>query len=269
MKNSIHTIFFMMMACCLYHYEVKGQVGLGFNKLSRTQGARNAAVEVASDTNPTTVEPGMVLLANLGRTTVIQPKIELVAAKRFDASSNNQYNLFAESKLFIGSYDSKDLRALFVEDNSTFSFYNTLGWKPFQKEWLKEATTFFFNFSYQGKSFSVNDTVSVHPGIFNAKLGMDIILFRNFSLYGSYNFIQILNDNAGFQKLAVGAESLREQYRFWKVGFQAVLDLLVNQKGTLGINAGFILNNSETKAFHRLDDTAIPVIELKFSTNIK
>lgn len=269
MKNPKNCILHLLIFICCIHDETIGQVGLGFNKLSRTQDARNAAVEETSDTNPTTVEPGMILLANLGRTTVIQPKIELVAAKRFDASSNNQYNLFAESKLFLGSYDSKDLRALFVEDNSTFSFYNTLGWKPFQKAWLKEATTFFFNFSYQGKSFSVNDTVSVHPGIFNAKLGMDITLFRNFSLYGSYNFIQILNDNAGFQKLAVGTESLREQYRFWKVGFQAVLDLLVNQKGTLGINAGFILNNEETKAFHRSDDTAIPVIELKFSTNIK
>lgn len=262
----MNAIYFVLIVLALLVSPIflNAQAGLEFNKSSRIK--ETPANKELLESNLTEVKPGMILLANLGKSAAIQPKIELVASKRFDSSDKKKYNFFAESKLFLGSHDNKDRRSLFVDENANFSFFNTIAWKPFKKESLKKATTFYLNFSYQGKTFTITDSTETNPGIFNLNLGMDLVLFENFAFYGSYNFLQILHDSEGFQKLY--STGLREQYRFYKLGFKAVLDFLDKDQGTLGLNIGFVINNKETKAFHQSNDAVIPILELKFSTNI-
>jgi len=243
------------------------QIGLEFNKISRTKVDTKKRLETAQDTNPAMVKPGMTLLSNLGKTNALQPKIDLVANKRFD-KGDTFYNFFAESKLFLGSHDNKERRALFIEEMATFSFYNSIGWKPFQDVKLKKAATINFNFSYQGKNFFINDSTESNPGVFHANVGLDFVLFTYFSLYGSYNFLQVMNGSNDFQRLAWNGEGLPESYHFYKIGFKATLDLLAQDQGNLDLNIGFVFNNSETKRFTNSNDKAFPVLELKFSSNI-
>lgn len=250
-----------------FHMNGASQIGLEFNKTIREEVKQDKLEDTSTNTNPTMVKPGMTLLSSLGKTNAIQPKIDLVANKRFD-KGDTFYNFFAESKLFLGSHDNKDRRALFIDEMATFSFYNTIGWKPFQSPWLKKAATINFNFSYQGKNFFINDSTESNPGVFNANIGLDFVMFENFLLYGSYNFLQVMNGSDDFQRLKLTTERLPESYHYYKFGLKATLDFLAQDQGNLDLNIGFVFNNSETKQFAYSNDKAFPVLELKFSTNI-
>ncbi len=246
-------------------YSVSSQIGLEFTKSKRTE--NKTVVKAEESENSTEIKPGMAFLTSLGKTSALQPKIDLVASKRFTKSNDsNSYVFFAESKLYIGSQDKKDKRSLFVDEYSGFSFYNTIGVNPKIFNKPHDVLNPYFNFAYQGKSFYLTDSTEANPGVLGLKIGLELILFTNFSLYGDYNFLQILHGSEDYQKLS--NVTLREQYRFWKIGFRAVLDLLEKGQGTLGLHIGLILNNKETKRFHGSNDFAIPVVELKFSTNV-
>lgn len=207
------------------------------------------------------IQPGIGFLSSFGEFGGFHPKIEIIGSKLFYYKTESGiFRLYGASKLFSGSHDKNDRRALFVDDASVYGVSVYLNAIPKIKN---EFLNFYVNCNYLGKTFGYDSIEKANVGIISLGLGLEFILFRNaLSLYSNYQGYQIMHGVEEYDKLS--KINLFEHYHTFKVGMKTVVSVLKDDSGEISIDLSFIRNNNSLKRFSETKDWAIPIINMEF-----
>lgn len=207
------------------------------------------------------IQPVIGFLSSFGEFGGFHPKIEVVGSKLFYYKSDSGiFRLYGASKLFSGSHDKNDRRALFVDDASVYGISVNLNAIP---KFKTEFFNFYVNCNYLGKSFGYDSTEKANVGIVSLGLGMEFIVFRDaLSFYSNYQGYQIMHGIEAYDQLS--RIDLFEHYHTFKIGMKTAVSVLKDESGEIAIDLSFIRNNESLKRFSETRDWGIPVFQMEF-----
>lgn len=207
------------------------------------------------------IQPVIGFLSSFGEFGGFHPKIEVVGSKLFYYKSESGiFRLYGASKLFSGSHDKNDRRALFVDDASVYGISVNLNAIPkFKTKFLN----FYVNCNYLGKTFGYDSTKKANVGIVSLGLGMEFIVFRDaLSFYSNYQGYQIMHGIEAYDQLS--EIDLFDHYHTFKIGMKTAVSVLKDESGEIAIDLSFIRNNDSLKRFSETEDWGIPIIKMEF-----
>jgi len=232
-------------------------------KIKKETDLINDSVEI-KPTSPQSkgiIQPGIGFLTRFGEFGGFHPKIEVIGSKSFyHKNKNGIFSLYGVSKLFSGSHDKNDRRALFVDDASVYGLSVYLNAIP---KINIEFLNFFVNCNYLGKTFGYDSIEKANVGVISLGIGLEFILFKDaLSFYSNYQGYQIMHGIDGYDELSEIA--LFEHYHTFKIGMKTAVSVLKDDSGEISIDLTFVRNNESLKRFSETRDWAIPVIKMEF-----